>query len=424
MSRKTTLVIALTVVMLGGMVVSGFAWQVNLRWDDPDNNPALVGGYNLYYRRPALGEITYIIPPINVGNNLTFLIASMQNGFEYCFVVTAYERDTPDESDYSNELCASQRPAASIEQPVAESTVFGTQLVQVRVVDLDDPDGSHTVTLDINNSGNWALLFYNTITRLYEIHWDTSAILGQLSSRLVELAAIALDPAGFASNPALTRVTVVAPFIHTLFSPSSTPTLSASTDGNAVELGVRFTSDANASVIGIRFYKGATNIGPHTGNLWTNSDGQLLGTVLFTGETSNGWQEASFANPIPITANTVYVASYHTASGNYAFDENYFALPLDNSPLHALGVINGVYQYGAGGFPSSTYNASNYWVDVVTVDRADAAEEMPKLTLFSPSSTPTCPQAPTATRLNWEYALLLISQARLSAYASIKDLPT
>ena len=26
---------------------------------------------------------------------------------------------------------------------------------------------------------------------------------------------------------------------------------------------------------------------------------------------------------------------------------------------------NGVYRYGAGGFPDQTYNASNYWVDVV-----------------------------------------------------------
>jgi len=61
----------------------------------------------------------------------------------------------------------------------------------------------------------------------------------------------------------------------------------------------------------------------------------------------------------------MYVISYHTASGGYAFDTNYFASPLDNGPLHAP-VINGVYQYGSGGvFPSSTYNASNYWVDVV-----------------------------------------------------------
>ncbi|MBL1266144.1 DUF4082 domain-containing protein, partial [Methylomicrobium sp. RS1] len=26
---------------------------------------------------------------------------------------------------------------------------------------------------------------------------------------------------------------------------------------------------------------------------------------------------------------------------------------------------NGVYRYGSGGFPNSTYQSSNYWVDVL-----------------------------------------------------------
>jgi Domain of unknown function (DUF4082) len=45
---------------------------------------------------------------------------------------------------------------------------------------------------------------------------------------------------------------------------------------------------------------------------------------------------------------------------------------VDNGPLHALkaGVSggNGVYRYGASVvFPNSSYNSSNYWVDVVFV---------------------------------------------------------
>ena len=73
-----------------------------------------------------------------------------------------------------------------------------------------------------------------------------------------------------------------------------------------------------------------------------------------------------------ITANTVYVVSYHTNVGNYAFDEPYFAAGgVDNAPLHALqdGVSggNGVYIYGASLFPFQTYNSTNYWVDVVFV---------------------------------------------------------
>ena len=74
--------------------------------------------------------------------------------------------------------------------------------------------------------------------------------------------------------------------------------------------------------------------------------------------------------PVAITANTTYIASYHTSSAFFA-DFNYFQNQgVDNPPLHALqdGVDgpNGVYLYGAGGvFPNQTYSANNYWVDVV-----------------------------------------------------------
>lgn len=365
MSRKTSLIIALAVVIFGYMT-SAFAWEVNLQWDDPNNDPVLVTGYNLRYRRPAV-EMSYIIPPIDVGDNLTFMVTNLQNGFEYCFVVSAYALDIP-ESGYSNELCINSsfnsKPVVNIEQPVAGSTIFGTQVLRVRVTDSNDADGSHVVTVDINNIGNWIQAAYNAVSKFYETIWNTATIELPLP-QLVELAAIAVDPVGLVSDPALITVTVTTPSIRTLFSPFSIPTIPADNDSNAVELGVRFTSDIAGLVTGIRFYKGLTNIGPHTGSLWT-SDGQLLGTVLFIGETPDGWQEALFANPIAITANTTYVVSYYTPSGNYALDENYFIFPIDNAPLHAPAIDNGVYQYGLGGtFPSSTYNASNYWVDVV-----------------------------------------------------------
>lgn len=171
-----------------------------------------------------------------------------------------------------------------------------------------------------------------------------------------------------------------------LFSPSSVPGIPATTDTQQVELGARFTSDISGFVTGIRFYKGATNTGPHIGKLWT-SVGTLLGSVAFTGESASGWQQQDFVSPIQVATNTQYIASYHTASGNYAFDINYFNNPVDNAPLHAPALTNGVYQYGAGGFPSSTYNASNYWVDVVF---ATSTEPLPPDTI-PPSVSITAP---------------------------------
>jgi hypothetical protein len=74
-------------------------------------------------------------------------------------------------------------------------------------------------------------------------------------------------------------------------------------DANAIELGVKFRSEVNAPITGLRFYKSPANTGTHTGHLW-NEAGTLLGSLTFTNESASGWQEASFASPIPITANT------------------------------------------------------------------------------------------------------------------------
>jgi hypothetical protein len=141
-------------------------------------------------------------------------------------------------------------------------------------------------------------------------------------------------------------------------------------DPSPVNLGVKFTTDVAGQIAGIRFYKGPGNTGTHIGDLWTSS-GTLLGQVTFTSESASGWQEADFSAPIPVTAGTTYVASYFAPDGGFAYDSASFASAgVDNPPLHALESSgsggNGVYAYGGGpAFPSSSYNATNYWVDVV-----------------------------------------------------------
>ena len=149
-----------------------------------------------------------------------------------------------------------------------------------------------------------------------------------------------------------------------------TPAIVDGGDPNPVAVGVKFQSDVAGSITGLRFYKAAANTGTHVGTLWS-STGQSLGTVTFTGETGSGWQQASFATPVAIQPNTVYVASYFAPNGHYSGNLSYFATQgVDTPPLHALatGVAggNGVYGYGgAGTFPATTYQALNYWVDVL-----------------------------------------------------------
>ena len=144
-------------------------------------------------------------------------------------------------------------------------------------------------------------------------------------------------------------------------------------DTNAVELGVKFRSDTAGYISGLRFYKTIGNEGTHIGHLWTAA-GEQLAEVTFTGETATGWQEASFDTPVPIEADTTYVASYHAPTGNYASINSYFAVAgFENPPLYALADgedgPNGIYQYGPSGgmFAGEphSFQSENYLVDVV-----------------------------------------------------------
>jgi hypothetical protein len=156
----------------------------------------------------------------------------------------------------------------------------------------------------------------------------------------------------------------------TIWPNTTTPALVDAGADAPVELGVTFKADSNGYITGIRFYKSARNTGTHTAHLWSGA-GALLASATFSGESSSGWQQVNFAKPVAITANTVYVASYHTMVGHESVGRYFFATSgVSRAPLHALanvsGSPDGPYTYGSTStFPRSTYRSSNYWVDVV-----------------------------------------------------------
>jgi Domain of unknown function (DUF4082)/Bacterial Ig-like domain len=124
---------------------------------------------------------------------------------------------------------------------------------------------------------------------------------------------------------------------------SAAPRSFATSGTSSVELGVKFRSDVAGLVTGVRFYKGTATTGTHTGTLWSRT-GTKLATVTFTNETASGWQQAMFSTPVAIAANTVYVVSYHSNVGRYAYTHHTFATAgVDAAPLHALkaGVSGG-----------------------------------------------------------------------------------
>jgi hypothetical protein len=108
---------------------------------------------------------------------------------------------------------------------------------------------------------------------------------------------------------------------------------------------------------------------------------------------------------VAIAANTVYVASYHAESGFFALDSNFFsAAGVDAPPLHALqaGVDgpNGVFLYGAGGFPAGG-GANNYWVDVVVQTNLGPDTTRPTVVSTTPASNATDVPLATAVTATW-----------------------
>lgn len=159
----------------------------------------------------------------------------------------------------------------------------------------------------------------------------------------------------------------------TLFDAAQRPETTIAEGGQSYELGVRFTPNDDATVATIRYWRGeadAEDVDARDLTLW-DADGAILSrtrVVSLPGET--GWRAADLPEPIPLKAGAVYVASYAT-DGHYAFTESFFAGGVTQAGGVLATAQTGVFSDsdGAGGgpgtFPTRTWRASNYWIDVV-----------------------------------------------------------
>jgi hypothetical protein len=167
----------------------------------------------------------------------------------------------------------------------------------------------------------------------------------------------------------------------------------ASTNTQAIEVGMQFNSNTSGYVTGVRFFKGSTNKGTHVGHLWT-ATGTLLAQVNFNHETKSGWQIAYFQSPIAIAANTTYVISYYAPQGHNAADNGSFTTPVSNLPLQALADgqngPNGVSSYGSGVFPTTGASATNYWVDPI-FNTSAVVGTAPPVSIWAPTAVPNTP---------------------------------
>jgi beta-glucanase (GH16 family) len=211
----------------------------------------------------------------------------------------------------------------------------------------------------------------------------TGVALATVVSLAVAGAAVGTASSASAANPS------------TIWGTSAPISATVDTDTSPVELGTRFTAVTGGQANGVRFYKTPENSGAHTGSLWT-STGRLLGRVAFSGETSTGWQTASFTSPIKLTAGGTYVVSYHTNVGRYVATEQFTG--TSSTPSLQVPTSNvGVFTYAATStFPKSSWHSSQYWVDLTVTSMASATTPVatatttvtPHPTLTSTVTTP------------------------------------
>jgi hypothetical protein len=246
-------------------------------------------------------------------------------------------------------------PADSASVPAGPVTVTGTASDTGGAVGVVEVSTDGQVWRPATGGASWSFTFIATpgTTTIQVRAADDSANLGVEAARTVTVTARTCTQSGPCS----------------IF--TDTPVHLQDQDGSSNELGVKFRSRTAGYITGIRFFQTPGNTGTHTGSLWA-ADGTNLATAMFTGESGSGWQSVTFGAPVPITADTTYVASYHAPNGHYAVGTAFTYASVDSPPLTALqgdygsNGHNGVYsQVSSTAFPSDSTGSSNYLVDVL-----------------------------------------------------------
>ncbi|MGV8849609.1 MAG: DUF4082 domain-containing protein [Propionibacteriaceae bacterium] len=162
-----------------------------------------------------------------------------------------------------------------------------------------------------------------------------------------------------------------------------TPTLE---NGSALTLGLKLTPTVDGYITGLRYWRVASNTGTHTGKLYA-ANGSVLASVTFV-DGAQGWQQALFSSPVPVTAGTAYFATYYSPNGTYSATTNVFTNQMFNPPLASLN-SGGVYASGDA-FPNQSFGAPNYFVDVVfTTTVTPPTDTAPSVASVTPASGAT-----------------------------------
>ncbi|WP_420493468.1 DUF4082 domain-containing protein [Rhizobium leguminosarum] len=261
---------------------------------------------------------------------------------------------------------ANDAPVLAVQTAAQNATVGSAFSFTLPTTTFTDVDSGETLAYAATSADGTALpawLAFNATTRTFSGTPTTSGTYG--------VRVTATDLGGLAANETFNITATVAPATYSLFNASSTPAQTNLNDGQQLEVGVKFQSNVIGDITAIKFYRSANDNGQNVVDLWTTT-GTKLATATFSNTTASGWQTVNFTTPVTIAANTTYIASYHT-TGAYVATNNFYTTAVTSGPLTAQSSAvaggNGVYAYGGsatvGIFPNATFNAANYWADVV-----------------------------------------------------------
>jgi hypothetical protein len=362
--------------------------------------PANTGGSGIasYTVTPFVGS-TAQTPATVTGNPpaTSTTVSGLTNGTAYTFTVSATNATgTGPASSPSNAVTPNAPPTVTSVTPSSGAT--GVAVAVAPTATFSQPVVPNTVSFTLRDSGGVTVPGSVTFNGANTVATFTPTNTLSFSTTYTATVSGAQNSNGTAmSGPfSWTFTTSGAQCPCSIWNNATPPGAVDAADTSSVNLGLQFQASSSGFISGVRFYKYSDNTGSHTGSLWTAS-GTLLASGTFSGESASGWQQLDFANPVAVTGGTTYVASYHTNAGHYAQTSNGLASAVTNGPLTALA-NGGVYAYGADAFPSSTFNASNYWVDAVFSQSAGTTP--PTVTSVTPSSGATgvpVSVAPTAT---------------------------
>ncbi|GAA4167281.1 hypothetical protein GCM10022287_00540 [Gryllotalpicola koreensis] len=254
-------------------------------------------------------------------------------------------------------------PTASVTSPAPGSAIANGASVTVTGTAADVGGVVAAVEISVDNGQTWHMATGTT-------SWSYSFVMHGMGQQAVLVRAVD-DSANYASSPVSASYQVTGPYSAL---GNATPSLIDAGDTSANELGLRFTATQGGSITGVRFYKSAQNTGTHTGTLW-DANGNRLATATFTNETASGWQSASFATPVTVSAGASYVVSYTDPNGHYSADTNYFDYRGSSFAPLTLSGGEGSQDPGVfgtpGDFPTSSWQNANYYVDAIFSPSSD-----------------------------------------------------